>query len=666
MPDFADRFRALDRVSAPSSWPDLDRYEHPAGAGALRRGDLDPAWRKPVGVLVAFAVAIAGIAVWWLAYRSTPPGPAGPSPEGRLALVSTADNDADIFVVNADGTDLHPITSKQFADVESPSWSPDGRSIAFSGNVEGVGDPAIYVVDTDGSNVRRLTPDEGQGEAPSWSPDGARIAFIAPREWQESVYVMNADGSDLRAVSGFTITAWGDYRPTWSPDGSRIAYSAGYLEHVPGRIFVVPVEGGEDRRLTDAPNDARTAELAPVWLSDGDLLYLSGTSIRRVAADGSNDHVVLDTTQVSVGKPVSLTASPDGSMMAFTSGGRVYTARVDGTNVHAPLAEANPGERLISFSSVAWGPIAEPTRGPSTGHDGSVTAVSHENGDGTARCSAEVPGVVEPGRPTGVRAWIENLSDEPITHNVGGSVASVVVYGAEGRLLWDSLSALGPDRAVIAIGDTPLEPGGRKELAVIDVPVRWSGPLTVVVACSLQSNGSFELASVDVEVAVPGPTPDREFALARAFEGTGALFDECGTDGTARVGQIAPPGGAADVPPMQVRCAAEVELHAGFAVVTIHFESPPDAPADFRVPRYLHEIAFPDGVDPVLAGRWMFVVTDEDVFEAIGLQTAYWSPSGAALAIYSFDEDEGWYRGEGACDTQPGEYRAGIVFLIPC
>lgn len=93
-----------------------------------------------------------------------------------------------------------------------PVWSPDGRRIAFTSNRDG--NDEVYVMDSSGNNVKRLTHNDADDEWPAWSPDGKRLAFQTNRDGNWEIYVMNADGSGQTNVSRNPAADW---EPAWSP-----------------------------------------------------------------------------------------------------------------------------------------------------------------------------------------------------------------------------------------------------------------------------------------------------------------------------------------------------------------------------------------------------------------------------------------------------------------
>ena len=156
------------------------------------------------------------------------------SPSGtRIVFASQNDLDGpsgldlDLFTVNPDGSDVDQLTSTSGSDESHPAWSPDGTKIAFVREF-GKGGSDIYVMNANGTNVQPLT-DVGFNDAPAWSPDGTRITFAAirPEEAQPSgfdadIWSMLADRTDEQRL---TTHAAEEVDPTWAPDGTKIAYA---------------------------------------------------------------------------------------------------------------------------------------------------------------------------------------------------------------------------------------------------------------------------------------------------------------------------------------------------------------------------------------------------------------------------------------------------------
>ena len=132
------------------------------------------------------------------------------SPDGqRIAFSRVSHSPADIrnptklglWVVNADGSDARQVAPKATWGVPAPAWSPDGRRIAFrryDGRLfESAGNSDLFVVNADGSGLRRLTRGAANVRWFAWSPDGRTIAFLRNKE----VYIVKADGSAERRLT---------------------------------------------------------------------------------------------------------------------------------------------------------------------------------------------------------------------------------------------------------------------------------------------------------------------------------------------------------------------------------------------------------------------------------------------------------------------------------
>jgi Tol biopolymer transport system component len=192
------------------------------------------------------------------------------SPDGtRLAFWGDRDGREGLWTINADGSGLK-LLAEDLA-FGQPSWSPDGRLIAISGNVPDDPRPGIFLVDSrTGEVVRALHPNGLSPSDVAWSPDGKLLALAAHEgddPEADGIYLLRPDGTDLRLVASTTcrrIYCW-ERSPEWSPDGRFIAFAVAGSEPDPylqsGDLYVVEVDTGEIRRLTEGPNP----DCCPAW-----------------------------------------------------------------------------------------------------------------------------------------------------------------------------------------------------------------------------------------------------------------------------------------------------------------------------------------------------------------------------------------------------------------
>src|SRR5205085_7642588 len=110
-------------------------------------------------------------------------------PTGHLVFSS----DGDIYVMQADGSHRRQLTSDPWPQFD-PTWSPDGKHIAYRDGRNGHNE--IYVMNSDGSGKLNVTHHISDSWSPAWSPDGRTIAFASDREGLLSIYTMHPDGSD--------------------------------------------------------------------------------------------------------------------------------------------------------------------------------------------------------------------------------------------------------------------------------------------------------------------------------------------------------------------------------------------------------------------------------------------------------------------------------------
>ena len=388
---------------------------------------LDALMPEAAGIAVPFTPGPAGLMVVTATRQMLSEGSSG-----HRCFVNNA-----IHLVDAGGRGSQQLRHLR-GHLWSPSYSPDGRRIAFVHDAAGRGQ--IHTMNADGRSAVNLSSNAFCDRLPVWSPDGKRIAFTSDRAGDRDIYVMNADGSNQRKVAGNVGL---DRAPAWSPDGVRIAWES----HVSGMpsIWVCNADGGNGRPLVapDAPFAVRHGEtgkdgvfaFADVeWPFDDNAVYLTdpvwSPDGKSIAARGLGAHsgvmlAVLDADDSRmlqvigwIGGMDDLVWSPDGAQLAGTlrtapqetdrSG--IFVVRSDGSEKYRWLVDVRPqGPRLggamrpgvptwyahgsaqprrvmKEFGSLAWSPDGETLAFSSDmGEDGAfyVYTISADGGQPT-------------------------------------------------------------------------------------------------------------------------------------------------------------------------------------------------------------------------------------------------------------------------------------------
>jgi TolB protein len=233
----------------------------------------------------------------------------------------------EIYIADYDGEAQRRVTVGFSLNINSV-WSPDARSIVYTSYRRGP--PSLFVSHIfQGLPPTELTPNGDQSWLPAWSPDGTRIAFASTRSGNEEIYVMNADGSNVRRLTNHPAN---DGSPTWSPSGTQIAFRS---DRSGGpEIYIMGADGLGLQRLTSEGYADR-----PTWAPapNNEIAYSARTG-------PGNDIKVIDLATRTVrqltfgeGTNESPTFAPNGRHIAFSStrAGRaqIFTIARDGRDL---------------------------------------------------------------------------------------------------------------------------------------------------------------------------------------------------------------------------------------------------------------------------------------------------------------------------------------------
>ena len=304
----------------------------------------------------------AGLVTVLFACGKDSTAPTAPVPATRVAFLVAAGVNTSLAIVNDDGSGRAILASGTWWDI-AYSWSPDGARIVFGGGHDSAS-IGIYVVNADGTGLRRLTSDPewvGSGVSNvSWSPDGAKIAFLS---YSGGIEAMNADGTGrIHVADGGGIS--------WSPDGRRIAYSTGSPDGGWPEIYVSNSDGSGQTRITrgyrglsDCCGDENTS---PTWSPDGRrIAYMhrsnadhdgytsTALDVRVINADGTGDTSFTRTLPIAL-NPVW---SPVGARLALWSNSskgpyEIYVMNADGSG----LARVTSGASFNGCRHISWAP----------------------------------------------------------------------------------------------------------------------------------------------------------------------------------------------------------------------------------------------------------------------------------------------------------------------
>ncbi|HSG44456.1 MAG TPA: DPP IV N-terminal domain-containing protein [Anaerolineales bacterium] len=162
------------------------------------------------------------------------------SPNGEWIIFTNHGNG--LWLMRPDGKNPHPLTGRDDID---PTWSADGSMIAFASSRAGA--RQLFVMNADGTNIRQVTNLDNMGGRSSFSPDGTKLAFYRGPTGDHNIYIINIDGTGL-----VQLTNGGDnLGPSWSPDGNWIAFTS--FRDGNNEIYITHPDGTGLTRLTNSP-----------------------------------------------------------------------------------------------------------------------------------------------------------------------------------------------------------------------------------------------------------------------------------------------------------------------------------------------------------------------------------------------------------------------------
>lgn len=275
------------------------------------------------------------------------------SPEtyGQIAFVSERSGNFDIYLMESDGSGITRLTSDGANDT-NPVWSPDGLFLSFSSEREGTS--GIYIMKADGSEQTSATSTNLDAYWSSWSPDGQQIIYDVV-EWPDEGFAASIYALDLQTFIETQLTSGEtqDFWPAWSPTGEKILFTSN--RDGQSEIYIMNADGSDQLNLTFTAKMGWNNWLGK-WSPDGSLVAFSA---RREAGDANIYVMNPDGTGL-----VQLTFheaddfmpswSPDGKFIAFTSmrdGDQdIYIMRADGSGL-LQLTD-DPGQDFLP----AWRP----------------------------------------------------------------------------------------------------------------------------------------------------------------------------------------------------------------------------------------------------------------------------------------------------------------------
>ena len=247
---------------------------------------------RPLPTVTQLAIQPTGIATFTATATHPPTAEFTPTPadstaipvatlvggsSGQIVFASSRSVVPQLYLVNADGTDLTQLTNMDNGACQ-PSWAPDGTRLVFISPCLGRGEifetiyneSSLYIINADGTGLKQLTPSPGSDFEPAWSPDGKQIAFTSVRGGFRQIYALNVDSLAVTLLTNTTDSIESS-EPSWSPDGSKIVYTVKRVGAY--QVWSMNSNGQEAIQLVRSGQDLW--DYLPAWSPDGRTIFFS-------------------------------------------------------------------------------------------------------------------------------------------------------------------------------------------------------------------------------------------------------------------------------------------------------------------------------------------------------------------------------------------------------
>jgi len=417
-----------------------------------------------------------------------------------------------------------------------PTWSPDGRFIAYSSDRAGNFD--IWVKPAGEGNPVQVTKDPAHDWQPNWSTDGSLLVFRSERDGG-GLYVVPALGGAERKVAGF------GYRPRWSPDGTRVLFSSSALQaaDIREKAYIVALDGQPPEQIFVEFRHATSA----IWHPDGDRITLLGWhstlggglwTVPIAAGQPRKMELRPDVAQrakemgIDINSATSLLWGPSGRVLYFVATSRgvqnIWKVGVDprtlslvdgperlttGPGADADIAITGDGKRLAfatrTISDRIWSLPFDASSGQVLGEGQAVTESGKMpyNLDLT-RDGKRLVFMVE--RDGKYELWKKSLEDsgETLLKSWDGSDRYTPCWSRDGkRLAYRRTRSLNSERTQFEYPIVMMEAGGGDERLLtspdsnVDVAYDWSADAEWILASSNRGSKRWRLCLFPVSAA---------------------------------------------------------------------------------------------------------------------------------------------------------------------